>query len=255
VNILDLYDIAKDKIAYAIDTSYYVSLTLSMNKKLSDILLKLEEEKRSIDSIYDRLNKTFDTNVLDIYDKAKDKITYAIDKSYYVSLILPINEKLADVILEIEEQNRKLDQIHSDIYSEEEGKPIVDIVKEIRDKMEVMKFTNDMFVGTPTPVYGYSGLNTLYVRSGGDVDFDPSGKYLKSLAIELESNEFNDYISEIAKTDGTTRIVFFKNVPLAFSNKEFELEAPTYIPQGYWIETIIHLASAKHLIMTLEFVW
>ena len=64
ISIYDIYAQAQQKITYAIDDSYYVSLTLPINEKLADVLLELEEQKRKLDEIYNRLNETLDVDIL-----------------------------------------------------------------------------------------------------------------------------------------------------------------------------------------------
>jgi len=64
ISLYDIYAQAQQKITYAIDDSYYVSLTLPINEKLADVLLELEEQKRKLDEIYNRLNETLDVDIL-----------------------------------------------------------------------------------------------------------------------------------------------------------------------------------------------
>ncbi|MHC1628301.1 MAG: hypothetical protein ACXQTI_05690, partial [Candidatus Nezhaarchaeales archaeon] len=136
ISIYDIYSLAQLKIAYAIDSSYYVSLLLPMNARLLDILLELEEENRKLDTIHrdiyseeeekpivdivreirDRMGVAIYApsivSIKDIYAQAQWKIIYAIDSSYYVSLLEPINAKLSDVILRLEEEKRRIDDIY-----------------------------------------------------------------------------------------------------------------------------------------------
>ncbi|RLG75333.1 MAG: hypothetical protein DRO14_04695 [Thermoprotei archaeon] len=114
---------------------------------------------------------------------------------------------------------------------------------------------NNEIHGTPTPVSGAYGDNTIVVKSGGDIDFDPGGKYLKSVLVEIESPANGDYIKEIAYTNDTTRATIAKNIPLAYGSKVIEFTSPRFVPSGYWLEIIITLSSAKGITATTEWVW
>ncbi len=54
--------------------------------------------------------------IADVFPVAQRKITYAIDDSYYVRLVLSANEKLADMLLELEALKLKTDQIYERLH-------------------------------------------------------------------------------------------------------------------------------------------
>jgi len=72
ISIYDIYAQAQHKITYAIDSSYYVSLTLPIDSKLQDIILELEDQKRKLDEIYNRLKETLDVDILATERTASD---------------------------------------------------------------------------------------------------------------------------------------------------------------------------------------
>ena len=133
--------------------------------------------------------------------------------------------------------------------------PNLDIaLSAIRDTIR-RPWSNDQIHGTPAPISGAAGDNTITVKSGGDIDFDPGGKHLKTVVVELESYAAGDYIKEVAYTNGSTRVVVAKNVPLAFGGKSIEFASPVQIPSGYWLEIVVTLSASKKITVTTEFVW
>jgi len=116
-------------------------------------------------------------------------------------------------------------------------------------------WSNDTVVGMAEPRDGMAGSNLITVGEGKDVDYDVSNKYLASIIFELESFEVGDYVKEVRITNGTDVKVIVKNMSLAFSNKEVEFLSPPYIPQGYWLEVELNLATAKKYSIALEIVY
>ena len=133
--------------------------------------------------------------------------------------------------------------------------PNLDIkLSEHRDTVK-RPWGNDEVHGTATPISGVAGDNTITVKSGGNIDFDPAGKYLKAVVVELESYASGDYIKEIAITDGTTRVTVAKNIPLTFSGKEVTFTSPVEIPSGNWVEVVVTLSADKGITAVTELVW
>ena len=56
--------------------------------------------------------------IADLYYQATSKVTYAIDQSYYVQLVLSANRKLADIILELEAIKSRVKQVYERLYQE-----------------------------------------------------------------------------------------------------------------------------------------
>ncbi len=125
------------------------------------------------------------------------------------------------------------------------------VIKEILQKT----WDNNEVYGTPIPINGSVGDNTITIKSGGHIDYDPGGKYLASVGVELESYAVGDYIKEIAITDGSTRIIVAKNISLAYSLAIVEFKTPRPVPLGFWIEIVITLSAAKGISVDTEFVW
>jgi len=116
-------------------------------------------------------------------------------------------------------------------------------------------WSNDEFHGTASPISGSAGDNTITIKSGGSIDFDPAGKYLKQVLVELASYASGDYIKEVAYTNGTTKVTLAKNIPLSYSGKGIEFTSPRLIPSGYWVEIVVTLSTEKGITVIAEFVW
>jgi len=116
-------------------------------------------------------------------------------------------------------------------------------------------WSNDVIVGTPTPLDGVVGSNLISIGEGKDVDYDISNKYLASIVFELEEYTIGDYVKEIRITNGTDVKVIVKNMSLAFSNKEVEFLSPPYIPSNYWLEVELNLSAPKKYSIALEIVY
>jgi len=116
-------------------------------------------------------------------------------------------------------------------------------------------WSNDVIVGTPTPIDGTEGTNLITVGEGKDIDYSIENKYISSVIFELENFEAGDYVKEVRITNGTDVKVIVKNMCLAFSNKEVEFLSPPYIPGGYWLEVELNLSAPKRFSIALEIVY
>ncbi len=116
-------------------------------------------------------------------------------------------------------------------------------------------WSNDVVVGTPTPIAGVAGDNTITIKSDGDIDFDPSGKYLAFIGVELESYASGDYIKQVVVTNGSDSKVVAQNISLAYNNASIVFTSPVEIPANYWVEVVVTLSSAKGIVIDAEFVW
>jgi len=180
------------------------------------------------------------TQLLDISNKLDTLIRKTIDPSELRMLLDEIRQTLATV-----------------------GTPTPADIKALLTKLDELKqalqtpraWSNDVIVGTPTPLDGVVGSNVISVGEGKDVDYDVSNKYLASIIFELEEYTIGDYVKEVRATNGTDTKILIKNLSLAYANKEVEFLAPVYIPQGYWLEVELNLATAKKFTIALEVVY
>jgi len=130
------------------------------------------------------------------------------------------------------------------------------LLDEIRQTLATGRaWSNDVIVGTPTPIDGTEGTNLITVGEGKDIDYSIENKYISSIIFELENFEAGDYVKEVRITNGTDVKVIVKNMCLAFSNKEVEFLSPPYIPQGYWLEVELNLSAPKKYSIALEIVY
>jgi len=178
--------------------------------------------------------------------------------------LLDISNKLDILIrktIEPSELRMLLDEIRQTLATV--GTPTPADIKALLTKLDELKqalqtpraWSNDVIVGMAEPRDGTAGSNVITVGEGKDIDYSIENKYISSIIFELESFEVGDYVKEVRITNGTDTKVLIKNLSLAYANKEVEFLAPVYIPQGYWLEVEVNLATAKKFTIALEVVY
>jgi len=178
--------------------------------------------------------------------------------------LLDISNKLDILIrktIEPSELRMLLDEIRQTLATV--GTPTPADIKALLTKLDELKqalttpktWSNDVIVGMSEPKDGTAGSNLIVVGEGKDIDYSIENKYISSIIFELENFEAGDYVKEVRATNGTDTKILIKNLSLAYANKEVEFLSPPYIPNGYWLEVELNLATAKKFSIALELVY